>query len=126
MSTPGPHPRREPRFDGPLTPEGVEEVFQTCADFTKRTLFPGQAPLVACYLVGMVKSERLNEYVFRPLVERQEDLRLGQPGQLERVEGCALSAPAVVRRTCLDQVALDIVSGSCAIFVLNLTEAELS
>ena len=117
MSTPGPHPRKDPRFEGPLTLEGVKEMFQDCADFTTRTLFPGRAPLHLCYLVGMVKSERLNDYVFRPLVQRQEQLELGKPGQLDRMEGSVLSAPAVLRRTTLDQVALDIVSGSCALFL---------
>lgn len=114
---PGPHPRREPRFDGPLTPEGVKEIFRTCADFTTRTFFSEEHPLLVCYLVGMVKTERLNDYVFRPLIQRQEQLKLGTPGQLERMEGGVLSAPAVLRRTTLDQVALDIVSGSCAIFL---------
>ena len=33
-----PHPRREPRFPGPLTLEAVEGVFRDCADFTKRSL----------------------------------------------------------------------------------------
>jgi len=31
-----PHPRKEPRFDGPLTLERLEQIFQDCVDFTKR------------------------------------------------------------------------------------------
>ena len=33
----GPHPRREPRFPGPLTLEGVEQIFEGCSDFAERT-----------------------------------------------------------------------------------------
>ena len=33
----GPHQRQEPRFPGPLTLEGLEQVFAGCSDFAKRT-----------------------------------------------------------------------------------------
>lgn len=31
--TPGPHPRKEPRFDGPLTLESLGRVFEGCVDY---------------------------------------------------------------------------------------------
>ena len=31
-----PHPRKEPRLEGPLTLERIREVFRDCADFSVR------------------------------------------------------------------------------------------
>ena len=31
-----PRPRKEPRYDGPLTMEGLERIFSDCVDFTRR------------------------------------------------------------------------------------------
>ena len=53
-----PHPRKEPRFDGPLTLERLEQIFQDCVDFTKRPVSLGEGgacTLTLCYLSGMVK-----------------------------------------------------------------------
>ena len=63
----GPHPRREPRLPGELTLERVKEIFAHSADFACRTVARGEGgePAHICYLVGMVKSERLNDYVIR-------------------------------------------------------------
>ena len=33
-----PHPRKEPRYDLPLTLESLETVFAGCADFSKRNV----------------------------------------------------------------------------------------
>ena len=37
-----PHPRKEPRFDGPLTLKRLEQIFQDCVDFTKRPVSLGE------------------------------------------------------------------------------------
>ena len=50
-----PHPRKEPRFDGPLTLERLEQIFQDCVDFTKRPVSLGEGgacTLTLCYLSG--------------------------------------------------------------------------
>lgn len=63
-----PHPRKEPRFDGPLTLERLEQIFQDCVDFTKRPVSLGEGgacTLTLCYLSGMVKMERVSDYVLR-------------------------------------------------------------
>ena len=67
----GAHPRQEPRIPGELTLERVKEVFSHCADFVCRELAmgDGEGRLHICYLVGMVKSERLNDYVIRPILQ---------------------------------------------------------
>ena len=110
----GPHPRQQPRIPGELTLERVREFFSHSADFSCRELMVGEQRLWLCYLVGMVKSERLQDYVIRPI------LSMGDTGTLpwlERLEKQVIWAGTVQRRTTLDEVALDIVSGSCALFL---------
>ena len=109
---PPPHPRREPRIPLPLTLAGVKEVFSSSADFLCRPVAVGEGTAHLCYLVGVVKSERLNDYVIRPLTA----LRGPAPGP-EEVERGILWAQNVQRRTTMDQVAKDIVEGCCALFL---------
>ena len=62
----GPHPRREPRFPGPLTLEGVEQIFEGCSDFAERTALLHNDPqrqVTLCYINGMVRGERINDYL---------------------------------------------------------------
>ena len=73
-SVPPPHPRREPRFDCPLTPEAIGKIFRDCADFSRRTLYLGGDPgrqVEALFIVGQVRNERASDYVLRPLAQSQ-------------------------------------------------------
>ena len=66
----GPHPRREPRIPGELSLERLEEVFRDCADFNKRHMFlhgDRDRGVTVCYIDGMARTERLNDYVLKPL-----------------------------------------------------------
>ena len=77
-----PHPRKIPRFDGPLTPETLGEVFRDCVDFTRRPVaLEGLGALTLCYLGGMVRMERVSDYVLRPLAE---DAQLRACGSMAR------------------------------------------
>ena len=42
--TPPPHPRREPRYDCPVTADAIANVFDRCADFNRRTLYLNNDP----------------------------------------------------------------------------------
>ena len=67
-----PHPRREPRLPGPLSLGRLEEVFSDCVDFAKREVYlhgDSQRKAVVCYIDGQARSERLNDYVLRPLAQ---------------------------------------------------------
>lgn len=78
------HPRKEPRFDGPLTLERLEQIFQDCVDFTKRPVSLGEGgacTLTLCYLSGMVKMERVSDYVLRPLAQDEALAAAGLPGR---------------------------------------------
>lgn len=75
-----PHPRQEPVFDAPLSAKALEDAFAGCADFVSRTLrIAGDEarPVTLCAVDGMVRSERVNDYVLRPLAQ---DRRLREAG----------------------------------------------
>ena len=115
-----PHPRQEPRLEGPLTLARVEEVFRDCVDFTKRPVRLGEGServATLCYLSGMARMERVSDYVLRPLAQ---DAGLAQCATVEEVmEQIRLGALynlMVEERDRLDQVAFDLVAGWCVIF----------
>ena len=70
-----PHPRKEPRLPLPLSPEGLEQVFDGCADLQKRQVRLAGSPerqVTVYWLAGMAKTERINDYVFRPLAQDRQ------------------------------------------------------
>lgn len=115
-----PHPRKEPRYQGPLTVERLEEIFAGCVDFTRRTAaLEGESActLTLCYLEGMVRMERVSDYVLKPLAEDEGLRRCATLAQaMERMESGALYNLGVARRTTLDQGAFDLVNGWCLLF----------
>ena len=115
-----PHPRKEPRFDGPLTLKRLEQIFQDCVDFTKRPVSLGEGgacTLTLCYLSGMVKMERVSDYVLRPLAQDEALARCGTPRQaMEEMMGGALYNLSAAERTTLDEAAFDLVAGWCLMF----------
>ncbi|MEG2420122.1 MAG: spore germination protein [Oscillospiraceae bacterium] len=67
-----PHPRKVPQFDLPLNTESMEAVFDNCVDFAKREIALGgdrEKTVVLCTIGSMVKTERVNDYVLRPLAQ---------------------------------------------------------
>ena len=113
-----PHPRKVPRFDGPLTAEALGEVFRDCVDFTRREVeLAGLGRLSLCYLGGMVRMERVSDYVLRPLAEDRRLRQCRTMGEaMERMEGGALYNLGTARRDTLDQAAADLVAGWCLLF----------
>ncbi len=74
-----PHPRKEPVFDVPLTAENLEMAFSHCADFKSRSLrLAGDRDKeVWVFAVeGMVRTERVNDYVLRPMSQNEALARL--------------------------------------------------
>ncbi len=112
-----PHPRREPRYPGPITLARLEEIFRDCVDFVRRTVWVGEDPrraLTLCYLSGMVKMERISDYLLRPMAQDPELARCaGAAPMMERMRQGALYNLAVEERDSLDQVVFDLVGGWC-------------
>lgn len=121
-----PHPRQEPRIPGPLSLARLEEVFTDCVDFTKREVYlhgDNQRKAVVCYIDGQARSERLNDYVLRPLAQ-DPMLATAPEGQLfDLMERGALYAHGAKRETELDSVVLALIDGSCALFLEDRDDA---
>ena len=110
-----PHPRREPRLPGPLTGAALEAAFRDCADFSGRPVLIGGDPAKsasAWFLQGQVRTERMNDYILRPLAL---SARLREAGREEAVEqiltGAVYSQTCALCRT-LDEAALALVDGA--------------
>ena len=107
----GPHPRREPRFPGPLTLEGVEQIFEGCSDFAERTALLHNDPqrqVTLCYINGMVRGERINDYLLRPLAQDPRLSAVSEAEAFQLLGQGALYNLYVERRTTLDQAAVDL------------------
>ena len=107
--TDGPHPRREPRFPGELTLQAVEKIFSDCSDFARRPALVGGVPgrrVTLCYINGMVRGERINDYILRPLAQSERLARAEGEEAFRLLEEGALYNLYVQRRTTLDQAAL--------------------
>ena len=115
----GPHPRREPRFPGPLTLEGVEQIFEGCSDFAERTALLHNDPqrqVTLCYINGMVRGERINDYLLRPLAQDPRLSAVSEAEAFQLLGQGALYNLYVERRTTLDQAAVDLTMGWCVLF----------
>ena len=121
-----PHPRKEPRYDLPLTLESLETVFAGCADFSKRNVRlagDGEKVITLCYISGMVKMERVSDYVLRPLA--QDSALADCPDMAElmaAMEEGALYNLGVERRSATDRAAFDLVEGNCLLLFPGETE----
>lgn len=109
-----PHPRREPRFDGPLTADGLRAIFQDCVDLSERQVLLGGDPAKAVTvfsILGQVRGERFYDYVLRPLA-MDPRLRSASPaGAAQLMLQGLVYAPATVCRS-LDEAAFALVEGS--------------
>ncbi len=117
-----PHPRREPRCPGELTLEGLKKVFTDCADFQTREIYlhgDKKRTVSLCYIVGMTRGERLNDYVLRPLA--QDPLLVDRPMEevFSLLEHGAIYNLAVQRRDTLDSVVFDLINGFSALLFPN-------
>ena len=114
-----PHPRKSPRVPGELSLDGLKGTFSGCADFFTRTVVLGEGEhrATVCFLLGMARNERLQDYVLKPMMSDKvlagakiSDL----PALLEQK---ALYAQTVKRPKDLDEAVDDLIAGSCAVFL---------
>ena len=114
----GPHPRKEPRLTQPLTVAGLSDVFRDCVDFKTREVCVGGDPsrrLILCYLEGVVRNERVSDYVLRPLAQSEMLARAGEELFALMRDGALYNLTAA-ERTTTDEAAADLVGGFCLIF----------
>lgn len=110
------HPRQEPPIDGPLTRAGLEAVFQGCADLASAEVMPTgwPGPVKLYWLEGLVRTERLNDYVLRPLSGLT--LRPGE-GPVEAVSRGGLWCQRVQEQQTLWGAAEQMLAGACVLFL---------
>ncbi|MCI8421948.1 MAG: spore germination protein [Lawsonibacter sp.] len=122
----GPHPRQEPRIPLPLSLENLEQVFENCDDFKTREVFLHGDPsrqVTVCYVDGQARSERLNDYVLRPLAQDPMLASVPEGRVFELLEKGALYAQAAQRQTEMDPVVLALIDGACALFLPGRADA---
>ena len=103
----GPHPRKEPRFDGPLTLESLGRVFEGCVDYMERQVYlhgDRERTVTVCYLLGMTRNERLSDYILRPLAQDPALSRAPEEELFSLLQYGALYNLAANRRTALEDV----------------------
>ena len=114
-----PHPRKEPRWTQPLTPDGLQQAFRDCVDFKRREVWVGGDPqkvLTLCFIEGMVRNERVSDYILRPLAQ-DEGLAGARPERMfDMMKNGALYNLSAQERTTTDQVLSDLAVGCCVIF----------
>lgn len=120
-----PHPRQTPRLPLPLSLENLEQVFGGCVDFQKRTVYvygDAKRTVTVCHINGMARTERLNDYVMRPLAQDARLAQLPEDELFSQLENGALYAQNATRQTSLDDVTQAMIDGSCALFFPNRAE----
>ena len=117
--TGGPHPRKKPLFDQPLSRENLAKAFERCADYMERTVYlhgDSGRTVTVCYLLGLTRNERLSDYILRPLAQDPALSQVPEGELFSRLQYGALYNLAALRRKTLDEVVDDLLLGSCALF----------
>jgi len=111
-----PHPKKEPRIDLPLTAESIKKVLNNCVDFSFRTLYLAgdrEKRVELFFLIGMVKMERVSDYVLRPLAQDGALAEMDMEQAFDHMASGALYNLSVAVRDTMDQVASDLIIGNC-------------
>lgn len=114
----GPIPQGTP-VSRTLSLENLEAAFAGCADFSKRQMYlhgDRERMVTVCYLLGMARNERLNDYILRPLTQNPALSQVSEGELFSMLQYGALYNLAAVRRDTLDDVVNDLILGSCALF----------
>ena len=121
-----PHPRPEPVFAAPLSAEALKDAFRGCVDFTTRELRlagdPGRV-VTLCAVDGMVRSERVNDYILRPLAQ---DETLGKASMEEcfrLLASGALYNLSVSEVTTTDEAVFALMEGAVVLWFGGLDKA---
>jgi len=95
--------------------ERLEEIFRGCADYNTRPVSVGGEGLTCTlvYLAGMVRMERVSDYVLRPLAQDKALGELGEGEAWARMAAGALYNLSVSERDSLDDGVDDLIAGNC-------------
>lgn len=108
------HPRRE-ELPGKADGAGLERAFEQAADFSRLRLRLAEGGWAELYwLDGMVRTERLNDYIIRPLAT----VPLGRD-PAKAIQSGGVWAASVEEPKNLEEACTALTDGSCAIQVGN-------
>lgn len=108
------HPIEGPLFPEELNHQNILKVFSDCADFVHRTAQLNGDPqrtITLYFINGMVRGERANDYILKPMVENTKLSSVPLAQALDLIQAGGFYNLNVRRRSTLDQVAEDLVQG---------------
>ncbi len=112
------HPRKEPRIPGPLTGSALADWFSRCADFDRRPLLIGGDPekaATAYFIQGQVRTERMNDYILRPLARSSVLAAADRQTALDRMLRGEVYSQTARAVTTLDQAVTALVDGAVVV-----------
>lgn len=121
-----PHPRPEPVFDAPLSAKTLEDAFANCVDFVSRELRLAGDPkrvITLCAVDGMVRSERVNDYILRPLAQDETLREAGLAECFRLLASGALYNLSVSEVTDTDEAVFALMEGSVVLWFGELGRA---
>lgn len=109
------HPRQEPRIPGEVSLAHLKEVFSDCVDFLESPLLIGGDPekkIVMLSINGMVRNERANDYILRPLAQNEALRDLPLDIAMEQMTKGALYTMSVQEKKTMDELVFDLIGGA--------------
>ncbi len=109
------HPRESPKYPGKATNEGIRMVFEDCVDFQEGILSLGgdlSRKVHMFSLIGVVRNERVSDYVMRPLAMNETLARVSDAEACEMLIDGGLYTIVVMREESLDDVVHKMVQGN--------------
>ncbi len=121
-----PHPRPEPMLNVPLSAAALKDAFQSCVDFTTRELRLAGDParvVTLCAVDGMVRSERVNDYILRPLAQDEALRKADLEGCFRLLASGALYNLSVSEVKSTDEAVFALMEGSVVLWFEGLNRA---
>lgn len=110
-----PHPRKEPAVPGALTVENIRRAFGGSVDLSIRPIdLAGRKEkrVMLCGVSGMVRTERANDYVLRPLAQEKKLATLPLEECFYLLERGGLYTQTVNRVTTCDEAVFALLEGA--------------
>lgn len=118
-----PHPRKEPEFPGALTAKGLEAALGENADLETRTVWLAGQEEKAVKLwsiSGLVKTERVNDYVLRPLSQDEQLAARGMEDCFRLLEQGGIYTQGVKRLDSTEQAVRALLGGEVVLLFETL------
>lgn len=106
------HPRKDPQYDAPLSPQAIEDAFSDCVDFIKRGIQIGEHRGHMYYVLGMARNERVSDYLLKPIAQTDKLKGLGQMEALEMLHREVLYDVSHFWQDKLEDVLIDMTKGN--------------